>query len=474
MSAQSFFAWYAGECQANDCEVHEIPFAALNRWRFATDPYRLAHDSGRFFTIEGIRVRADNGRQLQWDQPIINQPDIGILGIITRVFDGVHHFLMQAKMEPGNVNGVQLAPTVQATRSNYTRVHGGKQPAYLEYFTQPGRARVLVDQLQSEQGSCFLRKRNRNMVVEVAEDIPLEPGFCWLTLGQTKRLLGVENLVSMDSRSVISCLPLVSPEWGQAHGGTGRRGTGREPGRIMVGPRALDGFARDVFLSLQGGWADRTQDELLTWVTRLKVAWEMTVERIPLDQVAGWRQTDREIAHESGKRFSVAAVDVRAPNREVTGWTQPILKYRACGVSGFLVQKINGTLHFLARAQLQPGGFDLLDVGPTVTWDGSEDPLGTGEPVYPLIDRTFLEHFVDPAPGRVRFSVVHSEEGGRFYHFQNRYMIVELPEGTLTDTPPDFAWMTLRQLAEFARYGWLNIEARNLIACVSLSEEDWA
>ena len=74
-------------------------------------------------------------------------------------------------MEPGNVNIIQLSPTVQATKSNYTRVHKGKLPAYLNYFLDRKKSKFLVDLLQTEQGGRFLRKRNRNMLVEVDEDI---------------------------------------------------------------------------------------------------------------------------------------------------------------------------------------------------------------------------------------------------------------------------------------------------------------
>ena len=87
--------------------------------------------------------------------------------------------MMQAKIEPGNLNIVQLSPTLQATRSNYTRVHGGKSPNYLEYFNGERDVYVLVDQLQSEQGARFLQKRNRNIIVEVDEneELPVKDGF---------------------------------------------------------------------------------------------------------------------------------------------------------------------------------------------------------------------------------------------------------------------------------------------------------
>ena len=60
-----------------------------------------------------------------WDQPIIIQNEKGILGILK---DSVKNkYLLQAKVEPGNKNRLQLSPTVQATKSNYQRVHGGKK-----------------------------------------------------------------------------------------------------------------------------------------------------------------------------------------------------------------------------------------------------------------------------------------------------------------------------------------------------------
>ena len=57
--------------------------------------------------------------------------EIGILGIIkiSKIIN-----ILQAKVEPGNINKIQISPTVQATRSNYSRVHGGKTIPFLNYF----------------------------------------------------------------------------------------------------------------------------------------------------------------------------------------------------------------------------------------------------------------------------------------------------------------------------------------------------
>src|SRR5262249_25264452 len=152
----------------------------LKSWKVTE--HNIVHETGRFFSIDGINVKTNWGYVPEWEQPIINQPEIGYLGFITREFDGILYFLMQAKIEPGNVNNVQLSPTLQATRSNYNQVHKGDKPLYLDYFLNVKPRQILLDQLQSEQGGRFLRKRNRNIIIKVDEDIQLYDNFIWLTL----------------------------------------------------------------------------------------------------------------------------------------------------------------------------------------------------------------------------------------------------------------------------------------------------
>ena len=440
--------------------VQKIPFREMDQWLFAEDPYRLVHRTGRFFSIEGLRVRTNQGLVKQWNQPIIHQPEVGILGIITRDFDGLRYFLMQAKMEPGNVNRLQLSPTVQATHSNYTRVHAGRQPPYLEYFLSRARSRVLVDQLQSEQGARFLRKRNRNMVVEVEGDLPLHEGFCWLTLGQIKRLLRIPNLVNMDARTVLSCIPCIHPAWRVQLPAEIRV----EPDHAVVMEHRLEGFAKNLLLSgLDAPRPCHSREEILSWITAAKARTELTVERIPLDRVEGWIQDERQIRHQSGQHFAVIAVAVEAGTREVSRWSQPLLEHFGYGLVGFLVRKLGETLHFLVRASLEPGNRDLIELGPTVACANPDERAG--QPSAPA----FLEHFLNPAADRIRYQAVQSEEGGRFYHFQNRYMVLEWPAEEELDVPEDFAWMTLGQIYELTRHGYFNIEARNLLSCLDFT-----
>jgi dTDP-4-dehydro-6-deoxy-alpha-D-glucopyranose 2,3-dehydratase len=117
MSTHEIIEWIVVQNQAVELKIQKNSFESLRQWQFANNSLR--HESGKFFSIDGIRIKTNWGSILEWDQPIINQPEIGYLGFITKEFNGILHFLMQAKIEPGNVNYVQLSPTLQATRSNY-------------------------------------------------------------------------------------------------------------------------------------------------------------------------------------------------------------------------------------------------------------------------------------------------------------------------------------------------------------------
>ena len=76
----------------------------------------------------------------------------------------------------------------------------------------------------------------------------------------------------------------------------------------------------------------------------------------------------------------------------------------------------------------------------------------------------FLDFFINAQPDQVKYSTIQSEEGGRFYCLQNRYMIIELDEDKLDEIPQNYLWITLGQMMELVKYGYFNIYARSLLA----------
>ncbi|MEW1657076.1 NDP-hexose 2,3-dehydratase family protein [Streptomyces sp. NPDC093707] len=446
MSTAEFHAWWAERRQAGGFSVERIAFDDLDAWGFEPGTGNLGHTSGRFFTVEGLQVRAGgNGGAELWSQPVINQPEIGILGILVKEFDGVLHCLMQAKMEPGNANTIQLSPTVQATRSNYMKVHQGSGTRYLEHFTGPRRGQVLVDVLQSEQGAWFWRKRNRNMVVLATGDVPLHENFCWLTIDQLRALMTADNLVNMDARTVLSCMPFMLPDEAERTGGDAFRDA-------LVRSYQYQGAARSRSVPDSAG-------AILSWFTEAKTRCDWTARLVPLSQVAGWRRDDWEITDEKAENFRIIAVRVAAGTREVTRWTQPLLYPRGEGRAVFVARSIGGVLHLLVRARPEYGLMDQVEMAPTVH-------LHPGQGLD-AVQEDFLREALQPGGGTVRYDHVLSEEGGRFHHALTRYQIIEAGEDFPLDVPPHLCWMTARQLTDLLRHGhYLNIEARSLLTCL--------
>lgn len=442
-SLTDFLDWYSTKFDTNQFNVKEVPFDNSDQWRF-TKEGKLGHHTGKFFTIEGLKVKTDLDGYRSWEQIIINQPEIGILGIITKVFNGVRHFLMQAKMEPGNINILQLSPTLQATRSNYKLVHKGRVPTYLEYFIDRTKAKIIVDQVQTEQGGRFLKKRNRNMIVEVDEELELHEDFYWLTLGQLKRLHKHDNLVNMDSRSVIACIPLINE---------------------------IDSYNRlenNTNYPLLKSLFEKTNlvnsfDDIISWYSGLITEYNVEIEKVPLSSLKNWEVTNDEIKHKFEDRFSAILVDVLAENREVARWNQPLIKDLNIGLIGFLIKEFDGVLHFLVQAKLEPGNIDKFELCPTVSVSNYQHQMTLEHQIFGI------QELLNASENEVLVDQLQSEEGGRFYHLQNRNMVVKVDAEL--ELPENYIWMSLGQIMHFLKLGRLNIEGRSVIACLDFTQK---
>ena len=206
-SFEDLKTWLESRKESQKVSISRITLKDCTPWFYDEDSGQIRNPTRSFFQIAGIHSSFSDGRTIE--QPIILQNEIGFLGIICKKINGIWHFLMQAKIEPGNINYVQISPTIQATKSNFMRLHGGREPEYLPFFTQMTPENVLVDQIQSEQSSRFLGKRNRNVILKTEEEIEEADSFRWMTMHQLKTFMAIDNCVNMDTRTVLSCIPYV-------------------------------------------------------------------------------------------------------------------------------------------------------------------------------------------------------------------------------------------------------------------------
>lgn len=443
--------WIEEQKKRIKVDLEITKFSKLNQWTYDANKGSVCHTTGKFFSIDGISVKTNWGNIHHWEQPIINQPEVGYLGFLVKEINGVLHFLVQAKIEPGNINVVQLSPTLQATRSNFQQVHKGKKPNYLDYFVSATPEQVLVDQLQSEQGGRFLKKRNRNIIVKVEEEIACLPQFIWLTLAQIKKLMAQDNVVNMDTRTVISCIPF---------GGI----SDQDLIEKINQNHATNNYP---FLAsaLNNSDAKHRVEELISWMTHLKSNYDLDIKSVSLKKLDNWSFSDEAIFHEKNKYFRVIPVKISIENREVAQWDQPMVQPAQEGLCAFVVKKINGILHFAVQAKLECGNHDIIELAPTVQ-------CLTGNYKNSIHKLPFLEYVLHAKKEQKLIDNYQSEEGGRFYKEQNKNLLIIAGDEISEDLPKNYKWMTLHQLYTFLKFNnYLNIQSRSLIASIPFDYE---
>lgn len=421
MSVASCLDWIDHLRATTPYRVRRIPLATLPMWHANPATGDLVHMSGRFFAVRGLEVTAAVDGSLRWAQPILDQPEVGILGILCRrAAGGGYEFLLQAKMEPGNVNLVQLSPTLQATFSNYSRVHGGRAPHYLEYFDGTLAGRPIADTLQPETGTRFWMKRNRNVIIEIDSDPAPNDGFRWIHQHVLERLLLVDDLVNMDARSVLSTLP---------------------------------NFRRRPIASVELS------------VSRRRRRLDCQRRVVSLSEVQGWTMDGDSIRHESHSFFEVVGVEVWAAEREVGSWCQPLLLHRELGLAVLFSRVDAGVRRYLFQAKFEAGTRHGVELGPTVSLSDYLCRYERG------VEVPFLREYMGLPERVVLMSSIQSEEGGRFWALRNRYEIVDVTDLSGLAEDESFLWLARDEIKScLERDCLVSSEARTLILYADLLE----
>ena len=178
-------------------------------WYYKKDTGDLSHKSGGFFDVIGVEVETQlRESKGGWSQPMVDQgTEASVVGIIKKYFNGIPHYLINAKYEPGNYGKLQMSPTLQVTYSNLDVMHKGEVPLFSEFFTsKKNKSITLLERWWPEDGGRFYKKRVKNMLVETSEEIEVPDYYIWLTMYQIKALLKFDNIVNCHLRSITSYL----------------------------------------------------------------------------------------------------------------------------------------------------------------------------------------------------------------------------------------------------------------------------
>ena len=418
MISKNISKWLNNQRKKQLLIVEKIDLSKLSKWVYSKK--EIYHKSKKFFKIAGVRIQSNFYNKKNWDQPIIVQNEIGILGIIKNV--NTNKYLLQAKVEPGNINKIQISPTVQATRSNYLRIHGGKTIPFLKYFKRKNRNFSL----QTEQAFRYYNKKNSNIITYVSKKIDLDEKFRWFSKIEIFNLLKEKNLINMDTLSVFSS---------------------------FIKKKKID-------------FPLNNKKTLMKRKNSLNRKYFLNNRIISLNLIKNWNLTKKKIFHKTNNYFSVIGIKVKTNKREISDWSQPIIEGSKMAFVGYLIKKFKNTNHYLCRYILKPGskmGTYTCSVN-TSKFKGYKKSKDLTNFQKKLISKYFINS------KNVLYDNILSDEGGRFYHSQIKYMACIMDKNQDIKLPECYIWLSQNQLIDLIHKQKIDIEARLLFGIINFKE----
>jgi oxidase EvaA len=201
-SLDHLISWFTDLKTHYDLEVTKIPLQEVDEWCFTDE--RIHHRDNRYFEVLPVKVYIENREVSTWDQPMVRPCTEGICAFFLKMIGGIPHLLVQAKVECGCFDTLEMAPTIQCLTGSYKE---GYVPfvSTLEHAIEAEEG-VVLDVWQSEEGGRFYKEQNRNLIIELGDDFPeqVPDQFVWMTVGQLKHFVRFNNHVNVQARSLLA------------------------------------------------------------------------------------------------------------------------------------------------------------------------------------------------------------------------------------------------------------------------------
>ena len=368
---------------------------------------------------------------------MIDQPEVGILGFVITDSQENRKWLIQNKPEPGNINYYQYAPTVQATKSNYERVHGGKSTPFLNLFLNT--TSLLVDEECSEQGDRYLNKFNRNCkyISKASLILNLDESYFWVSTNQLKQKLRTSYGINTDARSVITVgsWSLLSSDKNEIF-----KKTSLDP---SIGE------------SLNNSYHHVGQHRLTAVESLLGAVKNSHYTSYCITPFIKMRN---HIINESGivdkeNNSIVSYYEVTFNEREVRFWQQPLLERSTLEHCVLLFHIKEDIAYFYLNAYPEVGFSNRVELGPSFqTGDGS---LKTSK----------IELKENYKKIEVLGQIDQSDEGGRFYRNITRYTLGQWKSSPDELTKENGIWLSAGELERLSLIkGKLTNELRSTLS----------
>ena len=281
--------------------------------------------------------------------------------------------------------------------------------------------------LQTEQAFRYLKKKNSNIISYVSKKINLHKGFRWFSKKEINFLLKRKNIINMDTLSVFSS---------------------------FIKKKELEFPLNDKKI-------------INKWRNSLNKKYFLKNKIIRLNLIKDWNFSQKKIFHKTKNFFSVVGIKVKTNKREINDWDQPIIQGSNIAFAGYLIKTFKNTNHYLCRYILKPGSKES-----TYTCSVNTSKLIGYKKNNNLTNfqkKLISNYFINSKTKKIYDNIL-SDEGGRFYHSQIRYIACELNQKKDMKLPESYIWLSHNQMIELIKKQKIDIEARLLFGIINFKE----
>jgi oxidase EvaA len=195
--------WLIDQKAKYTLDVRRIPLDDMDEWVRSRDMIR--HRDDRHFRIVGMSVTATSREVSAWSQPMLEPTPGNVVALLCQRQSGALKVLVQAMVQPGLIDRLELAATVHLSPGSYT---GPEDRPPLSAYVDAPESWIRMNASQSEDGGRFLHADTTHLIVEAPEDHVVEApdNYRWMTLGLLSRLIRSGYYVNIEARSLIACL----------------------------------------------------------------------------------------------------------------------------------------------------------------------------------------------------------------------------------------------------------------------------
>ncbi|MBA4373280.1 MAG: hypothetical protein C0402_10535 [Thermodesulfovibrio sp.] len=206
-SIKELIQWLDDERANNHIFAKREGLNTLEEWKRNEDGF-FSHRQNKFFRIIGVKTTSPAREVNSWSQPILDNEGTGIIGLLIKRVEGRLYFLMQAKVDAGNRNIVQVGPTVQFNPGNYIDNEKLKKPFLFDMILKSEGLVTIQESMQAEEGGRFYKEEHLHKILLLpdGQTLSIPAQYRWFSLGQIRFFLHLGDSVNSAARSILACL----------------------------------------------------------------------------------------------------------------------------------------------------------------------------------------------------------------------------------------------------------------------------